>query len=35
MRRSGKLPNRVVHHGTGKSMTTTRYMKGYMDEIWS
>jgi len=27
--------DKVSHHVTGKTMTTTRYMKGYMDEVWS
>lgn len=27
--------DKVTHHETGKSMSATRYMKGYMDEVWS
>jgi peptide chain release factor 1 len=27
--------DRVTHHETGKSMSAARYMKGYMDEVWS
>lgn len=27
--------DKVTHHSTGKSMTATRYMRGYMDEVWS
>jgi len=26
--------DRVTHHETGKSMSATRYMKGFMDEVW-
>ena len=27
--------DRVSHHGSGKTMTVARYMKGFMDEVWS
>lgn len=27
--------DRVSHHGSGKTMTVTRYMKGFMDEVWA
>lgn len=27
--------DRVSHHDSGKTMTATRYMKGFMDEVWS
>lgn len=27
--------DRVQHHETGKSTTTKRYMRGYMDDVWS
>jgi peptide chain release factor 1 len=26
--------DRVTHHETGKSMSASRYMKGYMDDVW-
>ncbi len=26
--------DRVTHHETGRQMTATRYMRGYMDEVW-
>jgi peptide chain release factor 1 len=26
--------DRVTHHGTDKTMTASRYMKGFMDEVW-
>ncbi|MFC4236012.1 peptide chain release factor-like protein [Thalassospira xianhensis] len=26
--------DRTVHHDTGKTMSTKRYLKGFMDEIW-
>ena len=26
--------DRVHHHGTDKTMTATKYMKGFMDQIW-
>lgn len=27
--------DKVVHHASGKIMTATKYMKGFMDEVWS
>lgn len=27
--------DRAVHHTTGKSTTATRYMRGYMDDLWT
>jgi protein subunit release factor A len=27
--------DKVAHHMTGKTMSATRYMKGFMDEVWS
>jgi len=27
--------NRVQHHGTGKSMKASKYMRGFMDEVWT
>jgi peptide chain release factor 1 len=27
--------DRVTHHVTGKSMSASRYMRGYVDEVWS
>lgn len=26
--------DRVQHHGTGKSTTAKRYMRGFMDDVW-
>lgn len=26
--------DRVSHHGSDKTMSASRYMKGYMDEVW-
>ena len=26
--------DRAVHHGTGKSMKATHYMRGLMDQLW-
>lgn len=27
--------DRVTHHGTNRTMSASRYMKGFMDEVWS
>lgn len=27
--------DQVTNHTTGKIMTATKYMKGFMDEVWS
>jgi peptide chain release factor 1 len=27
--------DRVQHHGTGRSMSASKYMKGHMDELWN
>lgn len=27
--------DKVTHHGSGKTMSCSRYMKGFMDEVWT
>lgn len=27
--------DRVQHHATGKTMKASKYMKGFMDQLWS